>query len=241
MNSVRQEYLASQAAFNVLANQVQDGGAAAVQSKNYAAEKDAHAVAALRKQREDMFLVAPQDGIIGYRGVEVGAIVSAGTRAFSLIDNSSVDVDCTLSENDAAILKPGMAVRVTIDALGRDFDGQIIYVSPAMDATSKTYQVRLELYEQDDTIKAGLFAHTAIDILQRENTLFVPKEAILSKNGEPVLFVLKDDGTVEERKVKIGLLNDTSEEILEGLSDGEIVVVSNQDKLKNGTAVEAAS
>ncbi len=240
LDSVNQEYMASKAAFEVLANQVDGSSAASVQSKEYTAEKQEHATSALRKQREDMILRAPRDGIIGYRNAEAGAIATAGTKVLSLVDNRHINVDCTLSEGDAAILKTGMDVNVTIDALGQDYTGRIVYVSPAMDDSSKTYQVRIELGENSDTIKAGLFAHTAIDILQRPAALFVPKEAVLSKNGRQSIFVLNPDGTVEERAVKIGLINDEDEEIIAGLSDGEIVVLSNQDKLQTGMKVDAA-
>ena len=109
-----------------------------------------------------------------------------------------------------------------------------------MDDSSKTYQVRIELDESKDSIKAGLFAHTAIDILQRRDTLFVPKAAVLSKNGRQTLFVLRDDGTVEEREVKIGLMYDDDEEIIDGLEDGDTVILSNQDKLQTGTKVDVA-
>ncbi len=156
----------------------------------------------------------------------------------SLVDNSHINVDCTLAENDAAILKPGLDVKVTIDAMGMDYDGQIVYVSPAMDDSSKTYQVRIELADSADDIKAGLFAHTAVDILQRRATLCVPKEAVLSRNGRQTVFVVRPDGMTEERKVKIGLMNDAEEEIIDGIEDGDTIVVTNQDKLQDGREVE---
>ena len=242
LDAVKQEYMSSKASFEVLANQADadsDGSPASVASKEYAARKDEHQREALEKQRDDMILRAPRDGVIGYRAAEVGAIAPAGTKTFSLVDNSHINVDCTLSETDAAILQPGMEVVMTIDALGGDYNGRIIYVSPAMDDTSKTYQVRIELDESPDHIKAGLFAHTAIDILQREQTLFVPKEAVLSRNGRQSLFVLRPDGSVEEREVKLGLINDESEEVISGIEDGDVVVLTNQDKLSDGTAVQA--
>ena len=238
LDSVKQEYLASKAAFDVLADQVEGGSAASVESKAYTAEKSAHATDALRRQREDMYLRAPRAGVIGYRNVEAGEIVSAGTKVFSLVDNSHLNVDCTLAESDAAILKPGMEVEVTIDALGADYPGKIVYVSPAMDDTSKTYQVRIELETDSDEMKAGLFAHTAIDILQRRATLCVPKEAVLSRNGRQMLFVVDADGKVESREVKIGLMNDAEVEVLDGIEPGDTVVVTNQDKLQDGKKVE---
>lgn len=240
LDSVKQEYLASKAAFDVLADQVEGGHAASVESKAYTAEKAQHATDALRRQREDMYLRAPRAGVIGYRNAEVGAIVSAGTKVFSLVDTSHINVDCTIAEADAAILKAGLPVEVTIDALGEDYAGEIVYVSPAMDDASKTYQVRIELTDESarDTIKAGLFAHTAVDILQRRATLCVPKEALLSRTGRQILFVVGEDGKVELREVKVGLMNDAEVEILDGIEPGDTVVVTNQDKLQDGKKVE---
>ena len=240
LDSMEQEFSASRAAYEVLANQVADGGAAAVQSKELTARKQEHATEALKKQREDMILRAPRAGVIAYRSAEVGALAAAGTKTFVLVDNSHINIDCSIAENDAAILQPGMAVTVTIDALGRDFMGKIIFVSPAMEEGAKSYQVRISLEDADETVKAGLFAHTAVDIMQKPQALFVPKEAVLTRNGQQYVFVLLEEDKVEQRPVKIGLLNDESEEIIEGLNEGEKVVLTNQDKLRSGMKVKVA-
>ena len=241
LDSVEAEYSAAKAAYEVLANQQAGGMAAAIESKELLAAKQEHATEALEKQRSDMILRAPRSGIIAYRNAEVGAMAAAGTKAFTLVDNGHINVDCTIGENDAAILQAGMEVNVTIDALGKDFLGKIIFVSPAMDEDSKSYRVRVSLDNPDNTVKAGLFAHTAVDILQRPQTIFVPQSAVLTRNGEQYVFVLREDGMVERRVVKIGLLNDVSEEILEGLAEGEKVVLTNQDKLQDGMKVKVAA
>jgi RND family efflux transporter MFP subunit len=241
LDSVEAEYSAAKAAYEVLANQQAGGMAAAIESKELLAAKQEHATEALEKQRSDMILRAPRSGIIAYRNAEVGAMAAAGTKAFTLVDNGHINVDCTIGENDAAILQAGMEVNVTIDALGKDFLGKIIFVSPAMDEDSKSYRVRVSLDNPDSTVKAGLFAHTAVDILQRPQTIFVPQSAVLTRNGEQYVFILREDGTVERRVVKIGLLNDVSEEILEGLAEGEKVVLTNQDKLQDGMKVKVAA
>ena len=241
LDSVEAEYSAAKAAYEVLANQQAGGMAAAIESKELIAAKQEHATEALEKQRSDMILRAPRSGIIAYRNAEVGAMAAAGTKAFTLVDNGHINVDCTIGENDAAILQAGMEVNVTIDALGKDFLGKIIFVSPAMDEDSKSYRVRVSLDNPDSTVKAGLFAHTSVDILQRPQTIFVPQSAVLTRNGEQYVFILREDGTVERRVVKIGLLNDVSEEILEGLAEGEKVVLTNQDKLQDGMKVKVAA
>ncbi len=245
LDSVKEEYMTSKAAYEALDNQ-SDGSSmpASVASKQYTADKNSYAAKGLEKQREDMYLIAPRDGVIGYRAAEVGALAAAGTKVFELVDNSHVYVDCSLSENDAAVLETGMDVDVTIDALGQSYTGKIVYVSPAMDDSAKTYTVRISLDEDKSAIKAGLFARSQIDILQRPQTLFVPKEAVINKNGRVTVFVVRPDQTVEERDVRIGLLNDTQEEIISGLADGDVVALSNQDRLKDGMTVdttEAAS
>lgn len=231
-----QIYLAAKAKLEALDNQ----NNSSVLSKKYAAEKSQHATEALRKQRDDMILRAPRDGIIGYRNAEVGSYLNAGSKVFSLVDNSHVFVDCSISENDAAVLENNMLVDVSIDALGKNFKGKLIYVSPAMDETTKTYTARIELDMDKNIVKAGLFARSSIDILQRKNTIFVTKEAVISRNGRTYVYVLKDDNTVEERDVKIGLLNDNEEEIISGLNTGDRIVMTNQDRLKDGMIVKIA-
>ncbi len=239
LDAVKQEYMASKAAFDALENQASGGTAAQVEAKRFTADKSAYATDALRQQRDDMFLRAPRDGVIGYRDAEVGELVTAGKKVLSVVDTHHIYVDCTLGENDAAVLQTGLPVTMTIESLGASYEGHIIYVSPAMDTDSKTYTVRVELDGVDDTsgIKAGLFASCDLDILQKTDTIAVPREAVLARNDRSVVFVVLPDGKVEERTVTTGLINDTQTEILSGLEDGDIVVISNLDRLQTGTAV----
>ena len=240
LDSVREEFLASQAAYEILENQSSEGMPASVASKKYTADKNNFAVQALEKQLSDMYIRAPRDGVIGYRAAEVGAIASAGTKVFELVDNGHVYVDCNIPETDAAVLGEGMDVEVTIDAIGATIPGKLIYVSPAMSDSSKSYTVRIELDKNHSGIKSGLFAKSKIEFLQRENTLFVPKEAVVTRNGQQYVFVVNADNTVKKRMVKIGLINDDYEEIIEGLQAGDVVATTNQDRLQDGTEVEVS-
>lgn len=240
LDSVEKEYLTKKAAFEVLENQAENGRPASVEAKRYTAEQQAIATEALQKQREDLILRAPRDGVIGFRDAEPGALVTAGTKVFSLVDNSRIYVDCALSEHDAAVLQAGKEIVMRIDALGRDFGGKIIYVSPAMEESSRTYTARVELTGTGNDIKAGLFARGQIDILQRPRAIAVPKSAVVDRNGHTAVFLLKEDHRIEEREVRIGLLNDEESEILQGLSEGDVVILDNQDKLKDGDMVDTA-
>ncbi len=239
LDSARDTYVTSKAQYDALLNQIDGNSPASVRSKQYAAIKSSYSVDALRKQRDDMIIRAPRGGVIGYRDVEVGSYLSPGSKILTLIDNSHLYVDCSLSENDAALLTAGLPVSVTIDALGTTYSGKIVYVSPGMTAGSKSYVARISLDVAKGNIKAGLFARTAVDILQRKNTLFAPKDAVLSKNGITTVFVYnRAEGTVEERVVKLGLINDEEVEFLEGINEGEEVVITSLDRMKNGGKVQ---
>ncbi len=239
LDTIQQSYIASKSDFEVLENQRSQQGdiPAAVESKQAAIDQALYATQALEKQRNDLILIAPRDGVIGYRAAEVGAIAAAGTKVLEIVDNSHNYVDCSVPESDAALLQPGSPIQMTVDSLGEDCSGTVIYVSPSVDAAAKTYTVRIEL-QPTAVMKAGMFAHGQIDILQRPQTLYIPKDAVFEKNGQNFVFVVDGENMVQLRMVTIGLVNDEFEEILTGLVAGDFVAVGNQDKLKDGMNVE---
>lgn len=242
LDSIHQEMINSKAALDTLVNQSMQGEvAASVESKRAAWAKAEDGTAILAKQRDDLILHAPRDGVIGYRAAEIGAIAQAGQKVLELVDNSKIYVDCQLSEQDIAAITTGLPVVVAIESLGKTYDGQIIYISPATGSTTKSYSVRIELNSTDEMIKAGMFARTQIEILQRPQTLFLPKESIIEKNGKTSIFIIDSAHKAEERSVTLGLRNDTEVEILSGLSEGEIVAVTNLARLKNGVVIDGAA
>lgn len=238
-DEVHQTMIDSRAALDTLLNQAMgEELPATVESKRAALEKIRRGTAALEKQRDDLVLRAPRDGVISYRAAEVGNIAQAGQKVLELVDNSKFYVDCQLSEQDVAALRTGLAVTVNIESLGDSYGGQIIYVSPATGSSSRNYAVRVQLFKVDERVKAGMFARTQIEILQRAQTLFVPKESVVEKNGKTSVFVIDSEAKAQERAVKTGLRNDAQVEILSGLEDGDVVATSNLARLKTGMDVD---
>lgn len=241
-DEVHQTMIDSRAALDTLLNQsMGEEVPATVESKRAALAKIERGTAVLEKQRDDLIMRAPRDGVISYRAAEVGNIAQAGQKVLELVDNGKFYVDCQLSEQDVASLRTGLAVSVNIESLGDSYDGQVIYVSPAMGSASHNYSVRIQLFQVDERVKAGMFARTQIEILQRPQTLFVPKESVVEKNGKTSLFVIDAAQKAQERAVKTGLRNDAEVEILSGLEDGETVATSNLARLKTGMTVDLGS
>ena len=240
LEDMYQLMMSAKATLENLQNQGMDGTPAVIESKRAAYAKAGYTVDGLQKQRTDMEILAPRDGVIGYRNAEVGAIATAGQKVLSLVDNRIMYVDCQVSEGDIGAIPVGLAVTVAIDSLGKNYDGHVTYISPAMDSSSSSYIVRLALDATGGQLLGGMFARTEISVVQRKNTLFVPKDSVVTLNGKSNVFVINADGTVESRNVKAGLRNDQFVEIVEGLAVGDTVAVSNIARLKSGMAVEIA-
>lgn len=241
VDNVKQTMLSSKANYEELAQQVMiDNMPAAVFARMQDGEQKYNDYLLLQNQRADMTLKAPRKGIISYRNAEVGNYVSAGTKLFTIVDNSSVFVDCIVSENDSALLKVGQEVEVDIEALGHEAKGKIIFISPAASDESNGFSVRLALESADANIKEGLFAKSKFNYLQKENTISLNRTAIIEKNGKDYVFVLNKNNKVEQREVKTGIRNDTRVEIIKGISAGECVVTNNLSRLRNGMTVEIA-
>mgnify|MGYP000894728574 CR=1 FL=1 len=204
-----------------------------------AVDKASSAIDALAKQRDDLILTAPREGMIVYRQVEVGAYVTPGQKLLSLVDNSLLYVECQIPEQDAALLRPGLIVPVDVEALGKKYTAQIVFVSTAKDTGTQSYKVRLILTNPDALLKSGLFVRTAVDVLLRPQTLLVPDGAVQNKYGKYTVFVIDEQNRVTERPVELGLRTDAEVEIVSGLQDGDKVAASNLAKLRTGAVVTA--
>nr|WP_255711179.1 efflux RND transporter periplasmic adaptor subunit [Pelosinus baikalensis] len=153
----------------------------------------------IRKTTNDLTLRAPRSGMIGFRQAEVGNIVSAGQKVLSIVDNSNIYIDCSVSEQDIGQVVLGLPTTIGIESLGKSFTGKIIYISPSIDSKTQAFAIRMILDKPEDSIRSGMFARTKINTILRSQTLFVPKEAVLSLNGKDRIFVVNSSNQVEER------------------------------------------
>ncbi len=237
LDTMYQALIVAQSTLEQLQSQNVGDIPASIASKYAARAKAGYAVDSTSQQLNDMTLRAPRAGTITYRNAEVGAMANANTKVLTITDTSSIYIDCSLAEADVAALQVGMTLPVSIDSVANTYDGIITYVSPAMDSSTKTYIVRISLTNPDTSLRGGMFAQAALEVLQRPDTLFVPKDALLEQNGISQLYVILPDNTIEIRTVTTGLRNDDYVEITDGLADGDRIATTNLARLKNGTHV----
>ena len=237
LDSMYQALIVAKAALDNLQLQNVGDTPALIAGKQAAQAKAKYTVDSLSKQLEDLTIRAPRHGVISYRNAEAGAMAAANTKVLTITDTSGIYIDCPVAEADVAAIQPGMTVSVSVESLANTYDGTITYVSPAMDPTNKTYIVRITLSNPDNLLRGGMFAQSSLEVLQRRNTLFVPKDALVEQNGISQLYVINPDNTIAIRTVKTGLRNDNYVEILEGLSDGEQIATTNLARLRDGVSV----
>jgi HlyD family secretion protein len=184
-----------------------------------------------RRRLEQATLLAPFDGTVIAVNIEIGQVVGAGVPggAIVLADLSDLYLDLTVDEVDVVRLKEGMPVEITLDALpGRSFRGHIDAIAPAATEAggAATYRVRVVLDERDPVLRAGMSANVEIEVERRENVLLVPNAAVRRDRETGRAFVYRVVGDrAEEVEIRLGAQGETESEVLEGLQEGDRVVL----------------
>ena len=181
--------------------------------------------------RAAISLRAPAAGLVTQVNTIVGAPASpqAGPM-FRIAVNNDVDLDAEVPAVHMMKLSPGATARISRDN-GQDIVGRVRLVLPQIDRNTQLGHVRITL-TGTPAIKIGMFAQASIDA-KRSCGVAIPRTAI----DHLTVQVVKDN-TVETRKVRVGLVSDTSTEILEGLEVGEIVVADAGSSLHDGDRIK---
>jgi membrane fusion protein (multidrug efflux system) len=198
-------------------------------------------VALAQAQLQRMKVLAPFDGFAGIRSVNVGDYVKDGADLVQVEDVSTVLVDFRLPERYLAQLQAGQAVAVTLDALpGKSYTGRVEAVDAQLDASGRSLLVRARLANAGGELRSGMFARTRIVFSVREQAVMVPEEALVPLGNQQFLIKVVDGpggGKLSQRlEARIGARQAGRVEILEGLQDGDLLVVAGQARLMRGEA-----
>jgi RND family efflux transporter MFP subunit len=182
-------------------------------------------LAASRAELGRLNVVAPADGLILARSVEVGQIVSPGSGAlFRLAAGGQMEMQAQLSQEDLSLVHTGMVAEVTPVGSDRKFSGSVWQVSPAIDPQSRLGTVRISV-PYDPVMRPGGFAEARITA---GSTLapMLPQSAVLSDDNGNYVYIINGKNEVERRNIKIGTVDNRGVTIAEGLSGSEAVVLS---------------
>jgi RND family efflux transporter MFP subunit len=229
--------------------------ASAAVSQQAADEKDsdAHAKAAevdaaqsnvdrLKAQKGFADIVAPFDGVVTARNVDVGSLVRADSNnsqaLFTVADIHQMRVYVPVPESYAADLKEGMKATLELpEHPDRKFDATIVTTSHAIDQKSRTLLVELLADNKDGLLSPGAFARVHFEIPPDPNTSRIPASALLYRDNALQVAALGLDNRITLKKVHIARDLGTEVEITGGLSQGERIVANPPDSIGDGEEV----
>lgn len=188
-----------------------------------------------RVRLEQTQLRAPYDGIVLKRGILPGAVSGVGQEMIRLLRDGRLELDARLPELDLAQIRPGQAVRVLHGT--REITATVRATAPVVTAESRLGTVHIAL-PADAGLRPGMFARAEIrtEALPR---VVVPQEAIVFRDGAPAILVLQGN-SVTQRALVTGARQDGVVEVLDGVAEGEQVVVSGAGFLTDGDRVRVS-
>ena len=192
-------------------------------------------------------LVAPFDGQLGIRQVNVGQMINAGQQVVPLTSLDSLFADFALPQQYLGQLKPGLEVHVTTDALpGRVFGGKLTAINSMVDSSTRNITLQATLENPDHALRPGMFAKAEVTLPEKHKTLVVPGSAISYAPFGDSVFVIdkqkdgktgKESQVIRQQFVRVGEARGDFVAITQGLKAGEVVVGTGVFKLRNGMTV----
>jgi Cu(I)/Ag(I) efflux system membrane fusion protein len=172
-------------------------------------------------------LRSPASGIVVEKNVLEGARIMPGMDLYQIADLSQVWVDAEVFEKDISMVREGQHGMVSFEAYpGEMFHGSVTYIYPTVSADSRTGKVRLELSNPGLRLKPGMYSEVALQAPALEETLLVPRTAVLQTGERSVVFHRMSNGQLHPMEVVTGLSVGDRVQILSGLTEGTVVVSS---------------
>jgi membrane fusion protein, multidrug efflux system len=196
-------------------------------------------VALVEAQLAKMEIRAPFDGVIGLRFVSEGAFITPTTRIATLQRVDRLKVDFSVPEKYASRIHLGSPVVFTVDGGDRKYTGEIYALDPRIDSGTRTVLIRAVCPNPETRLLPGAFAGVEFTLGQVAEALLVPAGAVIPGLTEKNVFIVRD-GKAVRRAVQTGMRTETSVQITEGLTAGDIVITSGIQQLRAGQAVSVS-
>ena len=190
----------------------------------------------LKKSIGDCSVTSPMNGVIATRGVEQGGFASQAAPAYTVMDLSVIKVEVGVSEQTVNAIKIGDKVDVLMTAVSElPLEGRVSTIAPAAGQTGM-YTVKVELNNAKGIIKSGMMAEVCFTAEAAEDTIVLPRNAVISKDDETYVYIVNGD-TAKKVMVETGIEAGETIEITKGLKNGDKVVTKGQTYISDGEEV----
>lgn len=181
----------------------------------------------LEDSLSDYVITAPMSGEITELNCKVGDIteVSSTTSLATITNYDKMSVSISVSEYDISQLSVGSEVTVTVDALGRDFDGTVTSIDKIGTNSSSIAYFTCEVqFTPDDDVLEGMTAEVSLTVTEADDAVVLPSDAIMTDtDGSSYVYVLQDDGTYAKQVVTLGEADGSYTQVTDGVSSGDTV------------------
>jgi RND family efflux transporter MFP subunit len=206
--------------------------------------------AARAKEQHDKVLfdysriTAPFAGVVTQRYANLGTLIQAGTSSSTnvlpLVKLSQDDLFrlvIPVPESYVKYIRVGDFVQVRVPSLGKTYPGKVTRFSTDVTAETRTMHTEVDVPNPAHVLIPGLYAEATLTLDRREGALTVPLEAVNQGANQASVFLVDGNNRLQERAIKLGLQTPNDAEVLEGLAEGDRVVVSDRSGLKTGMLV----
>jgi HlyD family secretion protein len=182
---------------------------------------------------------SPIDGYVTERPFYAGEMANAGTPLLTVMETTTVVARAPVPEEQASQIHVGDAAAVSVPGLADPVEGKVTVVSPALDPSSTTVQVWVEVPNPHGELKPGTSVRVSIVARTVAGAIVVPAEALLTDpEGEHTVMVVGADHKAHARPVETGITEDGRVQIVKGLKAGETVVTTGAYGMDDGTRVQ---
>jgi HlyD family secretion protein len=193
------------------------------------------AVQVVKAKLEQTRIVAPADGRVIARSVEVGDVAQAGKKLLTLATSGETRLIAQIDEKNLGLLREGMRAVASADAFpDTRFDAELIYLAPSVDVSRGTVEARLRVGKPPSILRDDMTVSVEVVVAQKRDTLTIPASA-LRETGERKYVLTVRSGTAQEQDVTLGVRSLQRVEVLSGLSAGDQVVL--EDRIRAGQRV----
>ncbi|MEA3489259.1 MAG: efflux RND transporter periplasmic adaptor subunit [Candidatus Omnitrophota bacterium] len=192
-----------------------------------------------KRDLEKTNIYASSDGYLGSKEKDVGAYVSSQDKVGMFVDFNEVYATFDVIEEDSPKMELGQTAEIFLDAYpGSTYSGTVDMISPVIEGRTRTQKVKIELENEENELKPGMFARAIINTYEKKDALIIPASAFKKQENKYFVYVVHPEekegeeedaaefetGIVEEREIEIEYLTHDAAEIDKGLVEGELVI-----------------
>jgi membrane fusion protein (multidrug efflux system) len=180
----------------------------------------------------DKNIIAPFDGVLGYRGITGDILGSDNSIIITLDDNSIIYSDLKIPETFAPFIKKGLPIVASFSgSKNRTYNGKVYAVSSRINAETRSLLIRVMIENENSELIPGSLLEVVINYNER-NSLGIPDTSLMIVGNKTYVYKVSEDNIADKTEIEIGIRDDGFIEVISGLSEGETIVAEGLKKVR---------